>query len=166
VYGRETAKWRWGFAITLLLMLFWPIPQHAQALYERKIESAKASQQYNDMIGNTPEDSVFISYVNNDHIIYYGHRTSLTYRRIPVSDAELGRYHWEMVEPCVVQMIYELQQQKIPIYYIEDKSPPFLDLLAKLQNHYTLELVKESPNIYQVMTPIQPIQSDINACLP
>ncbi|MCP4421013.1 MAG: hypothetical protein GY805_30755 [Chloroflexi bacterium] len=159
-------KWRWAFTAILILIIFWPIPQHVQALHNRKNHGAATSQKINEMVGDMPEHAVFLSYVYNDHIIYYGHRSVLNYRRIPVSDPALDRYHWEMVEPCAVQTIHELQQQGTPVYYIEDQSPPFLDLLAKLQGYFTLELVKEAPNIYQVTTPIEPIKPDPNACLP
>ncbi len=101
----------------------------------------------------TPQNAVFLSYVYNDLISYYGNRSVLNYRRIPPVDIKAQRYRLEVLEPCLVAMIERLLDAGRPVYYVEDKTPPFWDSLALLQRHFSLRATPQDPQVYQVTAP-------------
>ena len=82
--------------------------------------------------------------------LYYGERSVLNYRRLPPPDPESGWYQTEVLEPCLRQVIGRLLNTGIPVYYVEDRSPPYWDSLTILQDNFSLALVQEAPNVYRV----------------
>ena len=134
--------------IVLSVFLFRP----ALAAVEQRASGTQAQIAYvQRMTEATPTDAVFMSYVYNDLISYYGGRSVLNYRRIPPADAQAGRYKMEILEPCLVAVIGKLLDAGRPVYYVEDKSPPFWDSLAILQRHFMLQLTQHDPKVYQVL---------------
>jgi hypothetical protein len=91
-----------------------------------------------------------LTYVYNDRVAYYGERSVLNYRRIPTSDPQNERFRLEMHEPCLVEAVGALLLKELPVYYVEDQSPSFWNSLDILQDHYTLELVADSPPTYRI----------------
>jgi hypothetical protein len=134
-------------AISVSIFLFRP----ALAATSQQARDTVARIQYvRKMTDATPANAVFMSYVYNDLISFYGQRSVLNYRRIPPADAEMGRYRMEILEPCLVAVVGRLLQAQIPVYYVEDQSPPFWDSLALLQRHFVLRQTQSDPIVYQV----------------
>jgi hypothetical protein len=134
--------------ISLSVLLFWPT---VKAVEQRANGTKTQIQQVVAMASATPPDSVFLSYVYNDLLIYYGQRSVLNYRRIPPADVQTGRYTMEILEPCLVAVVGKLLEAGHPVYYVEDKAPPFWDSLALLQRHFVLEPAQQDPKVYQVL---------------
>ena len=116
----------------------------AQMCYESSYNYAK------DITSRVEEDAVIMSYVHNDRLAYYGDRSVLNYRRIPDSDSNEKRFRMEMLEPCLVASVDKLLLRGLPVYYVEDRSPPFWNSLAILHDNYELEMIADSPNMYRV----------------
>jgi len=136
--------------IALFLLLFLPVPKQVRDLEAAEKNSQTSIKYAQSLAGRTESEAVLLSYVQNDRLAYYGARSVLNYRRIPVSDPEEGRYRLEMLEPCLVESVDRLLLNEIPVYYIEDSSPPFWNSLAILNDNYDLELVGESPATYMI----------------
>ena len=135
-------------AIVMSILLFRP----TVAAVEQRANDTLAQIQYvQRMTEATPSDAVFMSYIYNDLVSYYGHRSVLNYRRIPPADAEARRYRMEILEPCLVAVVGKLLDVGRPVYYVEDKAPPFWDSLAILERHFLLRLTQRDPKVYQVL---------------
>ena len=134
--------------IVLSILLFRPT---VAAVERRTSDTRLQVQQVLAMTAATPQNAVFMSYVYNDLIAYYGQRSVLNYRRIPPADASAGRYKMEVLEPCLVAVIGKLLDAGRPVYYVEDKAPPFWNSLAILQRHFVLHLTQQNPKVYQVL---------------
>ncbi len=148
------AKWRLTGGLILLALLSTRVPGYVTELRNRNNNNVNTVRTIQEMVQSSASNAVYLSYAFNDPIIYYGKRSVLNYRRIPVSDPEAGKYHWEMLEPCLVQTVTPLLQNQIPVYYVEDQAPPFADSLAMLQRNFQLELEHESPRVYLITNPI------------
>jgi hypothetical protein len=154
-------RWqRWGAGFLLALILYWPVPGRLQRLQTRNTESIALVNYVQSLVAATPTESVFLSYVYNDQIAFYGHRSVLNYRRIPPSDPNAERYRMETLEPCLVQAVESLLDNQIPVYYVEDKSPPLWNSLALLQQNFETKLVQQEPNIYNVIKPATPTERE------
>jgi hypothetical protein len=130
------------------ILLFRP----ALAEVEQRASGTQAQIAYvQKMTQATPPNAVFMSYVYNDLISYYGGRSVLNYRRIPPADAQAGRYKMEILEPCLVAVIGKLLDAGRPVYYVEDKDPPFWDSLALLQRHFVLQPTQHDAKVHQVL---------------
>jgi len=135
--------------IALFVILILRVPDQVKALESRE-KASKASANYAQNIANRTEpEAVILTYGHNDQVIYFGDRSVLNYRRIPESDPAESRYRLEMLEPCMVESIDRLLLKNIPVYYVEDRSPPFWNSLAILQDNYELEKIAESPIMYR-----------------
>jgi hypothetical protein len=157
--GTKLLIHRWqrrGAGIALVLILCWPIPGRLEQLETRNAQSGTLVNYVQSLVASTPAESVFLSYVYNDQIAFYGHRSVLNYRRIPPSDPSTGQYRMEMFEPHLVQAVESLLDNQIPVYYIEDKSPPLWDSLAILQQNFDMDLIRQEPNIYTVLKSATP----------
>jgi hypothetical protein len=150
----RAARLRWSLALLLVALLSLRLPQQINALEGRNHYSTTTAATVRDFTTASEKDAVFLSYVYNDHIIFYGQRSVLNYRRIPPSDPEAGRYRWELLEPRLTDVVTRLLDEGKPVYYIEDKTPPYADSLAILQRHFTLARVSENPIIYRVRLPV------------
>jgi len=47
--------------------------------------------------------------------------------------------------------VSKLLSRQAPVYYVEDRSPPFMDSLAILQRHFLLEPTQRDPKVYRVL---------------
>jgi hypothetical protein len=142
--------WRVAAGLLLAGWLLLNIPGHWTRLVDRQEVAANTVRHVERLTAVASTPSVFLSYVFNDHILYYTDHTSLNYRRIPPSDPEYGGFRLDMLEPCLTLSVTRLLAQDVPVYYIEDRSPPFWDSLAILEGNFHLELVEPSPPIYRV----------------
>jgi hypothetical protein len=143
-------RWRWAAAIVLLALLAYSVPVRAGQLRVRNAQDKGLVEHVKAMTADTPADAVFLSYSFNDHLVYYGQRSVLNYRRIPTSDREEGRYLSEMLEPCLVQTVDRLLQADKHVYYIEDSTPPFWNSLEILQRNYAMVLFNPPMKIYRI----------------
>jgi hypothetical protein len=134
----------------LFIALCFPLIRQIQDLESRNTNSLESTQFAVELANRTEPDAVLLTYVHNDRIAYYGDRSVLNYRRIPVSDPDRKQYRIEMLEPCLVQSIDMLLQRDVPVYYVDDRSPPLWDSLDILHKHYEMEIVGESPATYRV----------------
>jgi hypothetical protein len=149
-------------AIGVALLLFRP---SIAAVERRALDTTAQIQYVQRMTETTPQDAVFMSYVFNDLVSYYGHRSVLNYRRIPPVDAVHERYKMEVLEPCLVAVVTRLLDAGRPVYYVEDKTPPFWDSLAILQRHFVLRQIQADPKIYLVTSTLDATsQSDLASC--
>ena len=151
----------------LLLFLIWKIPPQISKVRARNMNAEKAILNLQEWVHETPSDAVFLSYVFNDQIAYFGERSVLNYRRIPQYDPIQEKYRYDLLEPCLVHAIDNLLINGKPVYYIEDGSPPLYDSKALLEQHYTLAPYRESPKVYAVLANNVPAPRDVDeACLP
>jgi len=149
----RSKRQRWILGGVLMLILYWPALDRVEHLQNRNASSRAMVENVRSMVALTPEDAVFLSYVYNDQIAFYGQRSVLNYRRIPPSDAEALRYQMEVFEPCLVGTVDSLLETGRFVYYVEDKSPSFWDSLAILEEYFALDLIRTDPNIYRILTP-------------
>lgn len=136
---------------TILITILPTLPGLLNGLVERNRRSATIASHVQSFTADTPTDAVFMSYTYNDWIIYYGQRSVLNYRRIPPTDPKEGRYRIELLEPRLVDTVNKLLEEKTPVFYIKVRDPSFWGVLEILQAHYTLELARDDPKIYQVL---------------
>ena len=135
------------------------------AVERRSIDTTAQIRYVQSMTEATPQDAVFMSYVFNDLVSYYGHRSVLNYRRIPPVDADRRRYKMEVLEPCLVAVVGRLLDAGRPVYYVEDKAPPFWDSLAILQRHFVLRQTRDDPKVFLVTSMLGATnQSDLTSC--
>lgn len=124
---------------------------HWDTLTQRNFASSSTIAHVDDLTTGMEPDAVVLSYSYNDMIAVYGGRSVLNYRRIPVSDANLGRFRREMLEPCLVGAIDRLLANSVPVYYIEDQQPSYWGSLEILQRHYLLSEPVNTPPVYRVI---------------
>lgn len=74
------------------VILFRPLPGQFSQIQLRNQTALHTVEKVEEMVSFSAPESVFLSYVYNDQLIYYGNRSVLNYRRIPPSDEERGRY--------------------------------------------------------------------------
>ncbi len=134
----------------MIVLLGWRIPGQIDQLILRNSDSANLTAAVQDWIQETPNEAVFLSYVLNDQIAIYGKRSVLNYRRIPQYEPATDKYHYDMLELCLVYAVDSLLLGDIPVYYIEDGTPPLYDSKAVLERHYELISFRESPKIFAI----------------
>lgn len=150
------SRWRWSAGLLLLALLSLSLPGQISELRNRNANGSHMVAHVEEIVRESESDAVFLSYVFNDQIVYYGQRTVLNYRRIPPSDAESGRFHWEIMEPCLKAMVtILLEEEGRPVYYVLDQSPSYLNSLQMLQNHFDVQQVRKNPNVFGVYLPQQ-----------
>lgn len=136
--------------VILFLLLWIPVPKQVEALESTYSGSDAAKKIAVSIADRTEPEAVVMTYVHNDRVTYYGNRSVLNYRRIPGSDRVEERYRLEMLEPCLVESVDRLLLNHVPVYYVEDTSPPFWDSLNILRDHFEMEKIAESPVMYRV----------------
>ncbi len=145
-----SARWRRAAGLILAIVLCLPVPARVTQLESRNASDAAMLDYIHSITDSTPPNAVFLSYVYNDQIAFYGNRSVLNYRRIPPSDPEAGRYQMEVFEPRLAEAVDRLLQREIPVYYVEDRSPPFWDSLAILENRFAAEPTYPGACVYRL----------------
>lgn len=100
---------------------------------------------------STEENAVFMSYVYNDAIAFYGHRSVLNYRNIPTLDPATDTYRLDLFEPRLVQTVDALLKNDIPVYYLKDMEPSLFNSFEILNKHFHLQLYSEQWAIYKIL---------------
>lgn len=135
--------WRWyrlsvvSIAATMLI----PLPGRLQELVQRNAAATAYVEKIVHLTENTEPDAVFLAYHANDAIAYYGQRTTLFYRRIPVT----GDFEHRFVAICEA-----LLRKRLPMYFVADGNPPFGNIRIILQNHFELIPMNTDPPLYKI----------------
>ena len=137
---------------------------HTATLTERNQNNRATAALAVSLVADTEPESVVLSYVYNDMIAVYGGRSVLNYRRIPASDPVEGRFHREMLEPCLVGAVDRLLDQGIPVYYIEDQQPSYWGTLEIMRRYYALSEPAHTPSVYRIGDKTGPRELDESAC--
>lgn len=136
----------------LLVFISSHVPTQINELRTRNGNSEDMVNNLQSWIQETPEDAVFLSYVLNDQIAYYGKRSVLNYRRIPQYDPAIEEYRYDIFEPCLIYAIDSLLLDETSVYYIEDGTPPLYDSKVVLERYYDLVPYRDGPKIFAVQS--------------
>jgi hypothetical protein len=150
--GGDRRGWLWSLVggSLMLVALGLPLPERLQGLQERNAAAERHVETARSVVAGSEPDAVFLAYGLNDPIFVHGERTSLYYRRLPPWDAAAGVLRWEQFEPRLVEVVTELLERGVPVYYVQDSDPPFADSLAVLRQHFSLRAVKMAPPVFEV----------------
>jgi hypothetical protein len=159
---RPAARRAVGLALAVALVL--PAVARWDDLRARNVAADGGATFIRDLTAALEPNAVVLSYVYNDALVVYANRSALNYRRIPISDPQLGRYRTEMLEACLVGSVNRLLAQATPVYYIEDTQPPYWDSLAILNRHFELSGPTGSPPVYRVVAPRGAAALDESLC--
>lgn len=161
-YGLRYGVQRWGWAdrrgwlsalaggALLLLVLGLPLPRHLRDLQERNERSSQVVMTVQALVEHSEPDTVFLAYSLNDPIFFYGKRLTLFYRRLPPLDPTSGDYRWDKFESLLIEAVTNLLERGVPVYYVQDSSPPFADSLNILMRQFVLEPQQTTPITYRV----------------
>jgi hypothetical protein len=141
-WGWKSGKaWLWALVgiVFLVASLLVPLPDRLETLQERNAAAARDVQLARELVENSDPSAVFLAYGLNDPIIYFGERLGLFYRRLLPQDPVTGALQWDELETRLVEVVTELLQLGIPVYYVQDSDPPFADSRNILQRHFVLE---------------------------
>ncbi len=155
---------RLAAGLALAIGVFLPVPGHVAALQERNAAARATIETVRAFTAGLEQDAVVLSYPYNDLIAVYGDRSVLNYRRIPASDADLGRYRLEMLEPCVVGAVDRLLARAIPVYAVIEQPPSSWDTHAILQRHFTLAEPVGNPPLVRILNRAGDATLDESAC--
>ena len=98
-----------------------------------------------DLTAGSEANAVYLAYLWNDPINYFGERTTLFYRRMSFRDQT-------EFENALTRIVTDLLQDNMPVYYVVDHQPPLADSLRILQQNFDLCLWKETPiPVYRVV---------------
>ena len=144
--ARLRSAGRWAITIGFLAaiaLLGYRLPAIIGELQARNLNDQTQVSNVRALVAPTDPSAVFLSYQLNDLIAYYGERSVLNYRRIPVSDPIHRRYQVEMLEPVLTTLVDRLLATGTPVYVIETADTDFDDAFDLLQRRYVL--TSESP---------------------
>ena len=134
----------WALGIVLVAVgvtLSATLPGTWHRLAERNRASVEVREAAQRVTAGSKSDAVFLAYLWNDQINFFGERATLFYRRINARDrAEF--------EDTLNGVVAELLGNNTPVYYAEDRQPPAADSLLQA---FDLSLWKETPiPVYRV----------------
>ena len=123
-----------GLLVAVGGTLWWSLPQTWRTLEARNRDGARMRQAAQELTAGSAPDAVFLAYLWNDQVNYFGERTTFFYRRINVdTQAEF--------EETLLQVVAQLLRDGRPVYYVGDRQPPLVELLAQ---EYVVSLWKEA----------------------
>lgn len=138
-------RWALGLLITIIsVTLVLSLGRTFPRLVERNRQSLEIRRTAMDLTADSDSSAVFMAYLWNDPVNYFGERTTLFYRRMDLT----GQASFENE---LVGTVRRLLQDDVPIYYIVDSQPPFANSLGILEQNFDLDLWKEKPlTVYRV----------------
>ena len=155
---------RQAAGLALVIAVFLPVPGHVAAMNERNVASHTTVETVRAFTVGLEQDAVVMSYAYNDLIAVYGDRSVLNFRRIPTSDAALGRYRLEMLEPCLVGAVDRLLAHSIPVYTVVEQPPASWDTHAILERHFTLAEPVGNPPLVRILSRAGDAPLDESSC--
>ncbi len=153
-WGWESGKaWLWTLVgiVFLVASLLVPLPDRLETLQERNAAAARDVQIARELVEDSDPSAVFLAYGLNDPIIYSGERLGLFYRRLLPQDPVTGALQWDELETRMVEVVTELLQLGIPVYYVQDSDPPFADSRNILERHFVLEPQNTAPATFRIL---------------
>ena len=145
--------WRWLLGLVLAAGIVHNLPSELALLQARNEATQAQIDQVQQMVASTEPNAVILSYVFNDLIAVYGHRSVLNYRHISPYDPVSGAYQHSEFEGLLVEEINQLLDQGTPVYYILDRDVPLYDSYEILMQHFKLTPILNGGPIYQVRNP-------------
>lgn len=106
-------------------------------LEERNRAALQTLSVAQDLTGGSEPHAVFLAYLWNDLINYFGDRTTFFYRRILANESEF--------EATLTRVVTDLLRSGVPVFYVEDTQPPFRNSLQILQREFKVEMWKSAP---------------------
>lgn len=139
------SKWAWGIVLVAVSATsLVSLPGSWHRLAERNSASSEAQTVAQDLTAGSEPNAVYLAYLWNDQINYFGKRTTLFYRRMNFGNRT-------EFEDALNHVVTNLLEAGLPVYYVVDRQPPFADSLRILQGHFDLYLWKETPiPVYQI----------------
>ena len=137
-----------GMLVVASLIL--PLPGRLEVLKDRNAAAVKQAQVVQTLVKGSEPGAVFLAYNWNDTILYHGKRLTFFYRRIPLWDAEAKSWRWDQFESRMVEVVTQLLDRGIPVYYVQDSDPPFANSLDILRRHFDLRGNQTSPPSYRI----------------
>jgi hypothetical protein len=141
---------RGALGMALIAALLYRIPQNAAVLADTRQENQATIEQTLRLIQPTEPNAVIMSYVYNDIIAVYGHRSVLTYRHMVPYDPTTGKYQPAQLENVLVAEVQRLLDEGTPVYYTLDKTPSLFDSDQLLKKHFALTQLAEGSSLYRV----------------
>jgi 4-amino-4-deoxy-L-arabinose transferase-like glycosyltransferase len=145
-------SWQWALTLVLLIGMLYYLPANLNSLVQRNIVAQQTIAHVRALSASTEPDAVILSYVFNDMIAVYGHRSVLNYRQMPPYDPASGRYQYNRFEDLLVAEIDRLLRAGVPVYYVLDLKPPLYQSEEILRRHFQLSALPES-TLYRVRKP-------------
>jgi len=141
---------KWGLGLVVVMVCVTSLASLKGSwhrLTRRNLANLEVQAVARSLTSGSERDAVFLAYLWNDPINYFGERTTLFYRRMNLSTPV-------EFERMLIHVVTELLHDDVPVYYVEDRHPPLANSLQVLQQHFDLHLWKESPiPVYQVSLP-------------
>ena len=142
---------RLAFGVLLTIGMLYKLPANLAAL-DQVNQSAHAQVKYvQQLISSTEPNAVVMSYVFNDLIAVYGHRSVLNYRHMVPYDLVSGHYQYSQFEGVLITEVNRLLSQGIPVYYLLDSDPALYDSYSILGRHFRLLPVINGGSLYKVI---------------
>lgn len=144
---RLAAGRRWLTPLVLIaagLTMGWLLSGAWPRLAQRNADSLSIQKAAQDLTAGSEPDAIFLAYMWNDPIYFWGRRTTLFYRRIPFTDR--ARF-----ASTLTGVVADLLRAGRPVYYVLDSQPPLANSLQILQQNFDLQVWKErSLPVYRV----------------
>lgn len=137
--------------VLIIVAAFWKMPQIGRVLDERNRSSDATLANILEFTTPTSTDSVFISYIVNDVIAFYGHRSVLNYRSMPEYDPIENKYDYSKIEAKIQKEVQALLDQDIPVYYVIDSNPPLYHSDTLLKKYFRLERMPSQMAVFRVL---------------
>ena len=112
------------------------LPSTAQRLEQRNRSGLEIMAAMHNLTAGSERDAVFLAYLWNDALNYFGERTTLFYRRINANDADF--------EAMLTRVVAAMLRDGVPVYYVEDRQPSYRDSLRILQRAFHVSLWKNA----------------------
>jgi hypothetical protein len=142
--------WRWIIGGGLTAGMCFNLPASLSALNARNQAAEATIANVQSLLAPMEPNAVVLSYVFNDLIAVYGHRSVLTYRHMTPYDPVARRYQNSQFEGLLDNEIDQLISQGTPVYYILDGNPPLLNSYEVLKRHFELTSVLSGEPIYRI----------------
>lgn len=145
---------RAALSVALIAVLLYRVPQTVATLDVARQSAQGRIAQALRFAQLTEPDAVILSYVYNDLIAVYGHRSVLNYRHMVPYNPVTGRYQSAGYEELLVAEIRRLLDEGTPVYYILDGNPPLYNSDQMLRRHFELTQISDTSPAYRVDFPV------------
>jgi hypothetical protein len=142
--------WRWTLGSVLAIGMLYRLPANLAALTARNQTAQATIDRAQNLMAPTEPNAVILSYMFNDLIAVYGHRSVLNYRHMPPYDPASGTYQYSQFENLLAAEVSRLLDQGTPVYYVIDSTPPLYRSDEILRRHFELRPVSEGEPLYRI----------------